>query len=134
VSSFSGLEQKVRQYYELEKKGDWAAAYDFRTSDFRKSVPKDRYVTLMQRDSKGWQFVDYRIKSVAESSGKVKLEVLFTEIPPRGFLPSPQLEGKDFGPVEFEDVSIWVQEAGNWYAYAPGGRTHLTLNSGIGLR
>jgi hypothetical protein len=131
LNTFPGLGERVRQYYELEKKGDWAAAYEFRTSEFKKSVPKDRYVTLMQRDSSGWQLVDYRIKSVKEADGKVKLEVVFKEIPPKDFLPAPQLKGKELGPMEFEDESVWVLEGGNWYSHAPGKRAHLSLNSAL---
>jgi len=134
ISSFPGLSERVRQYYEFEKKGDWAAAYEFRTSDFRKSVLKERYIAQMQRDSSGWQFVDYRIKSVTEAAGRVKLQMVFTEIPPKGFLPSPQLKGKEFGPMEFEDESIWVQESNNWYSPAAGARVHLSLNSELVIR
>lgn len=128
LRSFEGLEQRFADYYSLEQRKDWSAAYEFRTKAFRESVTKERYVSQMEKDNAGWRLVKYRIESISEKSGKVHLKMTFVETPPAGFMKEHLPPGKELTEMETEDESIWIREGGIWYAYAPGTRARLSLN------
>ena len=131
LSTFEGLEQRVSDYYSLEQRNDWGAAYEFRTQAFRNSVPKDRYVSLMAKDNRGWRLMKYTIKSQSMRDGRVHLKVLFVESPPADFFKDRVPPGSAPTELEVEDESIWIKEAGSWYAYAPGTRMRLPLNAAL---
>lgn len=134
LARFPGLEQRIREYYALEMRGQWNSTYEFRHSAFKRSVRKDAYIATMSRDSTGWKFVDYRIKAVSQEGDKVKVSMVFVEIPPSDFLQLPALKDKKIGEFQFDDDSVWVREGNEWYAYSPGMRGHMSLNSPVVVR
>ena len=134
LSRFPGLEKRVQDYYAAEKAKDWGAAYEFRHKKFKSTVMKDRFLSQMSRDGEGWNLVGYQIKSVSEKGGKVTLDVIFTETPPPNYLSGHIPKGTKVDELEFEDESIWLLEDNIWYAYSPGERGHLSLNSPIAVQ
>ena len=131
LQSFEGLERRVADYYSLEQRGDWSAAYEYRTKAFRGSVSKKLYVTQMQKDNGGWRLMRYKIDSIAEHDGRVRLRMTFTETPPAGFMKDRLPPGREPTVMDTEDESVWVKQDGTWYAYAPGTRGRLSLNAAL---
>lgn len=131
LTSHEGLERRVKEYYLLEQRGDWSAAYEFRTARFRKSVPKDRYVSQMQKDNAGWRLIDFEIKSKSERDAKVYLTMSFKETAPTGSFKERLPRTSEPAEVESEDESIWVRDGDTWYALAAGTRGRLPLNAAL---
>ena len=131
LHSFEGLEPRLTDYYSLEQRGDWSTAYEYRTKAFRRSVSKKLYLAQMQKDNTGWHLVKYKIDSISERDGRVRLKITFTETPPAGFLEGRLPPGREPTVMDTEDESIWVKEDGTWYAYAAGTRGRLSLNAAV---
>ena len=55
------LIEKVHEYYDLEKVGDWKQTYSFRTPLYRKSVAVDLYKEKMMWDNAGWELIAFQI-------------------------------------------------------------------------
>ena len=55
LSDEQKLIEKIQEYYDFEKAGDWERTYSFRTPLYRKSVPVELYKGKMVRDNAGWK-------------------------------------------------------------------------------
>jgi len=131
LDRFKGLKERMSAYYEAEKRGDWAAAYEFRSATFRRTVSKDRFLTRMQKDNDGWRLLRYQVKSSGERNGRVYLAMVFTEIPPSQYLKGRVPLDAKVGELEIEDESIWIREDNNWHVVSPGVRDRLALNAAV---
>ena len=130
-----GLEARVKMYYSAERSKDWEHTYELRTPDFRRTVAREAYISRMRKDSEGWKFIEYEIKSVKKKNDKVYLTIHFIEEPSTDSfyyrslvkqLPPGTSPPKTF---EMDDESIWVQVDGQWYSHGAGTRLHLTMNA-----
>ena len=126
-----GLQARVEQYYRLEQMHDWESAYEFRTPNYRRTVPKERYVAHMKQDSEGWKLMSYSIGSVRDNNGKVLLRIEFIEHPPANYLQGRLPKGTRMTEVSMEDNSVWVKIDGTWYCEDAAQRQYLPMNAAI---
>jgi hypothetical protein len=124
---YGTLNERVREYYQLEKEKNWAKAWEYRVPLYRSSVPKDTYVRLMQRDTQGWELRSYVVRKVTDDGPCVLLTMSFVETPPKDLY--AHLGVRDLSSMETEDQSRWEKIDGTWYAWDTGGRAHISLAS-----
>jgi hypothetical protein len=151
IGRFPGLEERVAAYYSLEAKHQWADTYTFRVPAFRNTVPKETYISQMEKDAKDWTLNSVKILYATSDNNLVRVKVQFNEVAPKGHyrIPAPE---KFSGLSESEreriakldanltdkaivttdtDWSVWQNTEGVWYAWETGTRSHLWLNAGL---
>ena len=131
---YPGLKAGVQEYYRLEQSSNWEAAYEYRTPNYRGTVPKERYISFMKKDNTGWTLKDYRVLSVSETNGKVVIRIEFVEAPPVAYLEQHLPKGAHLAEISMEDNTVWININGTWYCEDAGQRQHLPLNAGIAPR
>lgn len=123
-----GLKNIVDNYYEIEKKGEWEKAYEFRDKAFRRIVSKDFYVTQMESDNSGWQLLSFQIVSAGKNTDSgVILKIKFLEKAPVKY----NLSGMNIGGFSITQDTEWLKENDRWYCKDAGSRTHLSLNHAL---
>lgn len=133
LAKYGDLKNRVREYYELEKNGQWEQAYLYRTPSYKRSVSRQLYISSMQEDNAGWKLESFDILDVKEKEGKVYLEIKFIETAPRKAFPK-EVRDKLKEPVSVERIenSVWINIDGNWFVYDAASRSRLSLNVPLG--
>lgn len=151
IGRFPGLEARVRKYYALEAKHQWADTYTIRTPAFRNVVPKTGYISAMEKDSKDWKLNSVKILYAISDGNLVRVKIQFREIAPKGHYRIPvsenfpvlsESEREKINKLDsslndkaiettISDWSVWQKIEGVWYAWDTGTRDHLSQNAGL---
>lgn len=123
------LAQAINEYYSLEKEELWDKAYEFRTPNFKQSVPKNFYIAQMKKDNSGWRLVDFKIISVkmTKHNNEAIVKIRFKE---------KLLAGQYYGFPNYtvmDEETRWKKLNENWLCVSCGVRNHLNLNAEIVL-
>jgi len=119
------LATTIEQYYKHESLKQWEDTYEMRDYLFRSDVNFDLYKKIMDRDSRGWEFLQYEIIGVNEEKLKYTIKIKFLEKTPEG----DSIAGKEVDSISIVEETVWVNVDGKWYSEQPGARTHLSLNN-----
>jgi hypothetical protein len=130
IERFPGLAERVNAYYNSEMNKHWNETYQYRPPAFQQSVPKQKYVVEMTKDSEGWELKSARVKYAVQDGKRIKVFGEFQETTPKGFAPVPSLSQKSLT-ATITDISVWENIDGIWYAWETGTRSHLSLNAGL---
>ena len=79
----------------------------------------------MSKDAAGWSLKAFKVRRVLKEGNRVRVEMDFTEIPPKNWK-QPEL-----AEVSFEDYGVWELVDGKWHAWETGQRAHLSLNAAV---
>ena len=71
------LLERVAEYYNYQKAGNWSSTYEMRTPGFRKTVDKSNYMAQMKKDAVGWELISYEIKENDKKGDIVNVDILF---------------------------------------------------------
>jgi len=149
IGRFPGLEERVAEYYALEAKHQWADTYAIRVPAFRNDVPREFYVSRMEKDAKDWTLNSVKILYAISERNLVKVSIQFNEVAPKGHfrIPIPEkIPGVSDSEREklvkyyaglrdkalettYSDWSVWEKIDGVWYAWETSTRSHLSLNA-----
>lgn len=121
---YSGLNDRVENYYRLEQEKKWDETWAFRVPLYKQTVPKDTYASQMAHDSAGWEFKSYVVRHFSEDGPCVVLNIAFVENPPKDYLPRS-------GTIAITDTSLWERIDGIWQAWETGSRMHIPLNAAV---
>ena len=126
VSEKQRLLQRIDEYYSFEKSNDWAKAYEYRSSDFRSFVDKEKYVRLMSALNDGWQLENFELKGGVGDESRYIYSATFAENISQSYAEQRGLlEGQV---TYFTENIIWQKEQGEWYCVSCGIRYRLELN------
>jgi hypothetical protein len=123
------LIEKVHEYYDLEKIGDWKRTYAFRTPLYRKSVVVELYKKKMRRDNAGWKLIAFRIIKKAVEGNYAALKIKFIEQVPDGYF-----QNNIKKTIKITEISTWERIDGNWFCRDACSRRHLSMNGDLVMR
>ena len=125
----STLLNRIGDYYNLEKEGNWGKAYFYRTPLYRKSINFDLYKKKMEEDNKGWKLMEFKIVESFIKQNYATFKIEFIERVPEGYFPF-NLYHKS----KITQLSTWEKIDGTWYCRDACSRTHLTMNGDLVMR
>lgn len=125
----SKLQNRVHEYYNLEKKGHWEKTYFYRTPLYRRSIHFNLYKKKMEEDNKGWKLMEFKIVESFIKQNHAAFKIEFIEKVPEGYLPL-KLHNK----TKITQLSTWERIDGTWYCRDACSRTHLTMNGDLVMR
>ena len=125
----TGLQDRVRRYYELEKEGNWEKTYLYRTPLYRDSISFDSYRQNMEKNNAGWQLLEYKILESSVNQFYAAFRIEFIEKVPEGYFPLDLHKT-----IKLTQVSTWEKIDGTWYCRDACSRTHLTMNGDLVMR
>src|SRR3989339_1692363 len=130
VNIDKALKERIVQYYELEKKGDWSHTYNFRITPFKEVVRFDYYKSRMQKDSKGWKLESYKFVDCKQQNNLAYVKIAFIEMIPPDYLKTndilSNLLTRKIRKMKFTEDSIWEKINGVWYTRSCCSRLHLS--------
>jgi hypothetical protein len=123
------LIEKVHEYYDLEKIGDWKRTYLFRTPLYRKSIAAELYKKKMIQDNAGWKLIAFKIIEKAVEGNYAALKIEFIEQVPDGYFPNNLKKS-----IKLDQVSTWEKIDANWFCRDACSRSHLSMNGDLVMR
>lgn len=123
------LQDRVTNYYNLEKENNWEKTYQYRTPLYRKSINIKLYKRKMEENNKGWKLIEFRIIESITKDNYAALKMEFVEKVPKGYFPFNAYNG-----IKIMQVSTWEQIDNIWYCRNAGTRTHLPLNGDLVMK
>jgi hypothetical protein len=125
----SSLQNRLGDYYDLEKEGNWEKTYFYRTPLYRKSINFELYKRKMEEDNKGWKLLEFKIVQSFMKQNHATFRIEFIERVPKGYFPL-NLHHK----TKITQVSTWEKINDTWYCRDACSRTHLTMNGDLVMR
>jgi len=122
------LQDRVTNYYNLEKERDWDKTYPYRTPLYRKSINFKLYKRKMDENIKGWKLIEFNILKIIVKKNYAALKIAFVEKVPQGYFPN-----NVYNAIKITQISTWEKIDNIWYIRDACSRTHLTLNGDLAM-
>jgi len=131
VDRYPGLEERINQYYELERQNKWSKAYAYFAPDFKTKISQQFFISKKQKSTSDWKLTSFEIQHATKKDGKLKVKMELTG--------SPYTSGKNNKTTVSNKKtkrivwSIWENVNGNWYAWQTSSRDIKSFNYDVSL-
>jgi len=131
VNRYPGLEERINQYYELERQNKWSKAYAYFAPGFKKKISQQFFISKKQKSTSDWKLTSFEIHHAAKKDGKLKVKMELTgSLYVSGKNKKTTVSNKKTKRIVW---SIWENVNGDWYAWQTRSRDIKSFNYDVSL-
>lgn len=131
IDRYPGLEERINQYYELERQNKWSKAYTYFAPSFKKNISQQFFISKKQQSTSDWKLISFEIQHAAKKDGKLKVKMELTGSP---YVPGKNNKSTLSNTTTKKIVwSIWENVNGDWYAWQTSSRDIKSFNYDVSL-